>query len=178
MNTAWAVDPQLGYEVQKFLVFWYYVYQPGKQMWDWVEMLRIYKLGSDLDPDYLPNEFVEWRDPESGHRYIAKKYGDETIFGKTYDKGIASKMIQWANHLTEQTYELDPTTPFDPVTGRANVVLDVNGKPVYKDGKASCDDSKPCFQLRRYRGLLDFTRDTAARLGFPEAGLQIFAPPD
>jgi hypothetical protein len=174
-NTAWFVDPQLGYEVQKFIVFWYYVYQPGKQTYDWVELMRIYKLGSDLDPDYLPEDIVEWRDPESGHRYLAKRYGDETIFGKTYDKGIAAKMIQWANHLTEQAYQLDAVTPFDPVTGRANVLFDVDGKPMYKVG-TTCDDNKACFQLRRYRGLLDYTRDTAAHLGFPEAGLQIFGP--
>ncbi|MEQ9321229.1 MAG: zinc-dependent metalloprotease [Polyangiaceae bacterium] len=171
---AWFVDPQIGYEVQKFIVFWYYVYQAGKETYDWVDLARVYRLGSDVDPDYLPQDIVEWRDPESGLRYIAKRFGDESIFGKVYDRGIAAKMIQWANALTAQAYVLDPVEPFDPVTGRANVLFEADGTPMYVLG--NCDDSKPCMQLRNYRGLLDFTRDTAARLGFPEPALQIFEP--
>lgn len=173
------VDPQLGFEVQKFIVFWFYVYQPATETLDWVDMMRIYQLGGDTDPDYLPEQVVAWRDPESGLRYLAKRYGDETIFGKTYDRGIAAKMIQWANYLTSKAYVLDTETPFDPVTGMANVQRDASGMPIVaKDPNiqtavASCDDNTWCTQLRSYRGLLDFTRNTAARLGFPEPALQI-----
>jgi len=169
---AWFVDPQLGYEVQKFIVFYYYVYQPGSEMLDWVDLLRVYKLGTDTNPDYLPASTVEWRDPESGLRYIAKRFGDETIFGKTYDKGIAAKMIQWANHLTSKAYALDEQQPYDPDTGMANVKFK-DGYPVVA-GTGICDDNRHCMQLRKYRGLLDFTRDTAADMGFPEPSLQIF----
>ena len=94
---------------------------------------------------------------------------------KTYDKGIAAKMIQWANELTASAYVLDATQPFDPQTGMANVVY-TDGKPEVKGGE--CTDNTACVALRRYRGLLDFSRDTAARLGFPEPALQIFQPPD
>lgn len=167
------VDPQLGYEVQKFIVFWSYVYLPTSENWDWVDMMRLYKLGSDVDPSYLPKQMVEWRDPETGQRYIAKRYGEETLLGKKYDKGIAAKMVQWANILTGQAYELDPTTPYDPVTGAANVVLDSSGQPIIK-GATICDDNKKCRELRDYRGLLDYTRDAAATLGFPEPALQIY----
>ncbi|MSP24473.1 MAG: hypothetical protein EXR75_04780 [Myxococcales bacterium] len=171
--TAWFVDPQLGYEVQKFIVFWYYVYQPASEMLDWVDLLRIYRLGSDTNPDYLPEQLVEWVDPESGLRYLAKRFGDETIFGKVYDKGLAAKMIQWANTLTGQVYELDKLEPFDPVTGAPNVKF-VDGAPVVLGG--SKDDNPKWQQLRRYRGLIDFTRDTASKLGFPEPALQIISP--
>ena len=167
------VDPQLGYEVQKFIVFWSYVYLPTSENWDWVDMMKIYKVGSDTDPSYLPKQMIEWRDPESGQRYIAKRYGEETLLGKKYDKGIAAKMIQWANTLTGEAYELDATTPYDPVTGAANVKLDAQGQPTIK-GAAVCEDNKKCKQLRDYRGLLDFTRDTAATLGFPEPALQVY----
>jgi hypothetical protein len=176
-DTAWFIDPQLGYEVQKFIVFWYYVYQPREEINDWVDLLRIYRTGLDIDPDYLPEMRTEWRDPVTGLRYIAQSYGDEVIFEKTWDKGIAAKMIQWANELTAQAYELDANTPFDPVTGAANVQRDGDGKPILKDG-LTCDDSVACTELRKYRGLLDYTRDTAAKLGFPEPQLQILQPPD
>lgn len=82
-------------------------------------------------------------------------------------------MIQWANTLTGEAYELDATTPYDPVTGAANVKLDAQGQPTIK-GAAVCEDNKKCKQLRDYRGLLDFTRDTAATLGFPEPALQVY----
>ena len=179
----WYVDPQIGYEVQKFIVFWFYVYQPVSEVLDWVDMLRIYRLGDDFDPDYLPESRVEWLDPDSGKRYLAKTYGDEVVFGKTYDKGIAAKMIGWANTLTAQAYELDATTPFDAITGAPNYVYDAEGLPIVlldptqtpNDPNAlTCDDNRACVQLRKYRGLLDFTRDTAAKLGFPEPALQVF----
>jgi hypothetical protein len=172
-QTSRPIDPQLGYEVQKFIVFWSYVYLPTSENWDWVDMLRLYKLGADSDPSYLPKQYVEWRDPETGQRYIAKRYGEETLLGKKYDKGIAAKMIQWANTLTAQAYELDTTEPYDPVTGAAKVQLDAQGQPVIK-GATICDDNKKCVELRNYRGLLDFSRDAAATLGFPEPALQIY----
>ncbi len=172
-DKAWFVDPQLGYEVQKFIVFWYFVYQPASEMLDWVDLLRVYRLGTDTDPAYLPGQRIEWVDPESGLRYIAKRFGDETIFGKVCDKGIAAKMIHWANELTQEVYELDKNEPFDPETGAANVVFE-NDLPKVKGG--SKDDNPKWQQLRRYRGLIDFTRDTAAKLGFPEPALQIISP--
>jgi hypothetical protein len=183
---AWVIDPQVGYEVQKFIVFWTYVYQPRGEELDWIDMLRLYRTGSDIDPEYLPDQRIEWKDPESGLRYIAKRYGTETLFGKPWDKGVASKMIQWANELTEKAYELDPTEPKDPVTGRPNVVF-VNGKPKVKKDPGlpaedpddiQCSENRSCVQLRNYRGLLDFTRQTAAELGFPEPELQLIAGSD
>jgi hypothetical protein len=170
---AIVIDPQIGFEVQKFIVFWTYVYQPGQQEMDWVDSMRIYIVGKDQDPSYLPSSYVEWRDPDSGLRYIAKRYGDETILGKTYDKGIAAKMIQWANKLSENAYVLDPVEPFDPETGAANILLDAEGMPTLKSG-ATCEDSLMCSDVRKYRGLMDFMRDTAATLGFPEPALQIY----
>jgi hypothetical protein len=177
------LEPQFGYEIQKFLAFWAYVYLPGSQVMDWVDLMRIYKTGADQDPGYLPVERVSFRDPETGLRYVARRYGDETLMGQTYDRGIAAKMIQWAQRLTELAYELDPTTPRDPVTGEPNVTLDADGRPIIladptllpsDPANLTCDDNRACKQLRRYRGLLDFMRDTAAQVGFPEPGLSTY----
>jgi hypothetical protein len=170
-----AIEPQLGFETQKFMAFWAYVYQPSSQVMDFTDMMRIWKTGHDVDPSFA-TKVVEWVDPDSGLRYYAKRYGDEQILDRVYDKGIAAKMLQWANTLTPLAYELDATTPFDPVTGKANVVVDEFGKPkVISDGKTipssagniTCEDNRFCIQLRRYRGLIDFVVDTANTLGFP-----------
>lgn len=166
-----TVDPQLGYEVQKFIAFYTYVYMPAAEENDWVDAMRVYVVGKDQNPDYLPAQRIEWFDPVSGLRYIARRYGDETLLGKTYDQGIAAKMIQWANQLTAQAYETDA---IDPVTREATVRLDASGNPVLKGNFATCSDSRACDELRKYRGLLDFMRDTAARLGFPEPALQVY----
>jgi hypothetical protein len=173
-DSSVPIEPQLGFETQKFLLFWAYVYQPSSQVMDFTDMMRLWKTGKDVDPEFKIR-LVEWIDPQSGFRYFAKRYGDEELFGKTYDKGIAAKMIQWANQLTAKAYALDPVEPFDPVTGRANVQLDEQGQPVViKDGvtrpndenNLTCADNRWCVQLRRYRGLIDFAVDTAQTLGF------------
>ena len=69
------IEPQWGYEEQKFLLLWLYVYQPDNEIWDWVDMMRIYKTGRDIDPAYLPTSRIEHLDLESGLRYVAKRYG-------------------------------------------------------------------------------------------------------
>ncbi|HMJ11449.1 MAG TPA: hypothetical protein VK524_08570 [Polyangiaceae bacterium] len=171
------LEPQWGWEMQKFVVLWAYLYLPSSEVWDWADLMRLYRAGADLDPGFPASERVEFRDPESGVRYMARRYGNEAILGKTYDKGVAAKMLQWANQLTAKAYMLDPTTPYDPVTGAANVVTDpVTRAPTVRPdpfitpsqpgGTVRCDDNTACVQLRYYRGLLDYTRDVASRLGF------------
>jgi hypothetical protein len=40
-----------------------------------------------------------------------------------------------------------------------------------------CDENRICLQLRNYRGLIDFSRDTAIRVGFPDPWLNgVFDP--
>jgi hypothetical protein len=175
------IEPQVGYETQKFALFWAYVYLPGSQVMDWADMLRVYKTGADHDPGYLPAARVSFRDPVSGAVYSAKRYGDETLFGKTYDKGIAAKMVQWANQLASKAYALDETVPYDPETGAPNFQLDSSGQPIVlpdesvtptNPDRLTCDDNRYCQKLRDYRGLLDFSRDIATRIGFalPDTG--------
>ena len=64
-------------------MFWIYAYLPDSEQMDWVDMMRIFRIGSETDPSYLPNQAIEFRDPESGFRYVAKRFGAEQIFGKT-----------------------------------------------------------------------------------------------
>jgi hypothetical protein len=178
------IDPELGFEVQKFVVFYSYVFLPAILKLDWVDMMRIYQLGMSNDPSFAAAEVVLWRDPQTGLRYLAKRYGPEELFGKTYDKGIGAKMLQWANHLSSLAYvPQNAQNPFDPVTGafvfatdpangQAVVAADPDLRTVPSDpNNVKCEDNRYCVQLRNYRGLIDFARDTAARLGFPEPAL-------
>ena len=45
---------------------------------------------------------------------MARTFGTEVIFGKTVQKGIAARVLERANFLTEQTFE---NTGTDPDTG-------------------------------------------------------------
>jgi hypothetical protein len=173
-----ALEPQLGFEIQKFLAFWAYVYMPDSQVLDFVDMMRIWKVGEDIDPA-IASDYVAFVDPETTIRYYARKQGDETLFGKTYDKGIAAKMLQWANTLASKAYVLDEDEPTDPATGAVNVQRDADGNPlIANDGvtatantKRQCVDNRFCVQLRNYRGLIDFVRDVGHQVGFPEPEL-------
>jgi hypothetical protein len=150
---------------------------PASQKNDWLDMLQIFKLGGDVNPSFDASEMVEWKDPQTGYHYFAKRFGDEQMMGKSYDKGIGSKMLQWANFLTSQAYEAaDPLVPFDPQTGRYVYKTAANGQPVVKpdptgvmpDDVANirCDENSSCVKLRNYRGLVDFSRDIGKRVGF------------
>jgi hypothetical protein len=170
------IEPQVGYETQKFALFWAYVYMPSSQVMDFADMMRIYKTGADVDSAILPEQRVSFRDPESGLVYTARRFGDEQLFNKTYDRGIAAKMIQWANTLAQRAYQLDATEPVDPVTGEVRVLFDDNGQPLIAPDATiapsnpealTCDDNRWCGQLRDYRALLDFARDLAITVGFP-----------
>ncbi|HVR20988.1 MAG TPA: hypothetical protein VMS65_14855, partial [Polyangiaceae bacterium] len=59
---------------------------------------------------------IEWQDPSSGELYYAKSFGTECLFGDAADacaggklvqKGIAARILEYANGLTAQAYELD-----------------------------------------------------------------------
>ena len=185
--TSLPVDPELGFEVQKFVLFYSYVFLPQSQKNDWLDMLRIFKLGCDVNPSFEPADMVEWKDPQTGFRYFARRFGDEQMMGRTYDKGIGAKMLQWANTLTSLAYEpADPAAPFDPQTGRFIYKTDLNGQPIVVANPAippddpahvRCDENRICVQLRNYRGLIDFSRDTAIQVGFSDPWLNgVFNP--
>lgn len=155
------VDPQVGIEVQKFIVFYSLLHLPENWKSDWVDQFRIYSVGDDSMPD-LPGEgSVHFKDPVSGTLYIARRHGTEQVFGKTVERGIAARMLSWANLLVQNAYVVDS---IDPVTGKVNVVTE-DGVPKLQKGK-KCEDNPACVAVRNYKALIDFTRQTAATFGF------------
>jgi hypothetical protein len=140
-------------------------------------MMRLWKIGEDIDPA-IAGRFVGWVDPETDIRYYARAFGDETIFAKTYDKGIAAKMLQWADHLTRRAYVIDAASPAEGA-GPALVERDADGRPLVardpstaaSNNPLQCTDNRYCTQLRDYRGLIDFVRDLGHQVGFFEPEL-------
>ncbi|WP_437808198.1 hypothetical protein [Sorangium sp. So ce1078] len=182
-----AVDPQIGWEVQKFLIAWTLAYIPANGKTNWMDMMRVYRLGRDADPGI--EQRIEWQDPTSGQVYYARTYGMECLFGtgkdraacegtggKWVQKGIAARVLEYANSLTAKGYQLDTRyeaqpgnvdngTPTDPAYvagygpgfnkyGRAMVMHHPDGAaiiipdPAVKDVPAvgALKDVPPCDQ--------------------------------
>lgn len=159
-----VVDPQVAFEQQKFAAFFTLLYIPENWKFDWIDLFRIYRVGSDKEPDLPSVHAVHYKDPISGELYIAHSYGTETLLGKTVDRGIAARMLQSANLLLSAAFVTDG--PPDPVTGRVDVKYDADGLPVVR-GASSCGESDACQKQRGYKALLDWVRQVSATFGFP-----------
>jgi hypothetical protein len=152
-NTV-AVDPQIGWEVQKFLIAWTVAFIKANQKTNWTDMMRIWRLGQDTAPDLTAR--IEWQDPTSGETYYAHTIGTECLFGdasnacaggKTVQKGIAARVLEYANQLTAAGYKLDvanyPAAGGRPAGfnayGRAMVAHQPDGSPIVKADPAIRD---------------------------------------
>jgi hypothetical protein len=140
-----AVDPQIGWEVQKFLIAWTVAYIKANERTNWTDMMRIWRLGQNATPEIAQR--IEWQDPISGEIYYARAYGTECLFGdaqngcaggKIVHKGIAARVLEYANQLTARGYKLDVAgfpgsggnAPGFNAFGRAMVLRHPSGLPI------------------------------------------------
>jgi hypothetical protein len=145
------VDPQIGWEVQKFFVAWTIALIKANEKTSWLDQMRLYRLGSNANPELESR--IEWQDPTSGEIYYAKTFGTECLFGDPDDscaggrvvqKGIAARVLEYANELTQKAYELDeagyPETEAHPAGvnefGRAMVAHHPSGQAIVKSDPA------------------------------------------
>jgi hypothetical protein len=191
-----VVDPEVGWEQQKFLIAWTMLYLPENEKLKWLDMLRLWELGIDADPQ-LGNNRIEFHNP-GGKRYVAKTFGKEVIFGKTVQRGIAARVLEYANELLYKAYETTDGPDLDgdghpdwfmPVfsstTGQPIVrydptimYLDENGG-VHPTGRPGCDatdnsectcaSNRDCVELSRYVTVPAYMREAleAYQLGEP-----------
>jgi hypothetical protein len=96
------VDSLVGWEQQKFLIMWTYVYLPENQKRYWLDRLELKELGISSNPDWSPR--IELHLP-GGSTYIARTFGTEDLFGKTVQKGIAARVLEYANSLMVKAYQ-------------------------------------------------------------------------
>ncbi len=190
-----VIDPQVGWEQYKFLIAWTMMYLPENQHMNWLDLMRIWELGVDADPEFANR--IEFHNP-LGKTYVAKTFGKETIFGESVQRGIAARVLEYANNLLQQAYEvtdgpdldgdgnpdwyipdLDPNTglpivKYDPFLSHINE----NGSPVggvegcdeNDNTKCTCSSNRFCMMLRDYISVPAYLREAldAYQLGTPE----------
>jgi hypothetical protein len=187
------LDPQVGWEQQKFLIAWTMLYLPENEKSGWLDMMRVWEMGVNADPKFKNR--IEFHDP-NGRVFVAKTYGKETIFGKSVQKGIAARVLEQANIYLEAAYvttggdDLDNDgTPdwyipaIDPKTGQPTVKYDpniqhfgplgpVSGRPGCNktdNSTCTCSSNKACMRLKGYVSVPAYLREAvqAYKLGDP-----------
>ncbi|MFO0587043.1 MAG: hypothetical protein U0441_05885 [Polyangiaceae bacterium] len=168
-----TVDPLIGWEQQKFLIAWTYVFLPENQKRYWLDRLELKELGKDSNPDW--QAWTELHLP-SGSTYVARTFGTETIFGETVQKGISARVLQYANKLMSQAFAGKWYDKNGEIADQANpnpndwFIADVDG-----DGLPSIVDDAAAEKLERYKSVpwflarMDNWIHVGAKALYPEA---------
>jgi hypothetical protein len=192
-----TVDPQVGWEQQKFLIAFTMWYLPENAQQEWIDLMRSWEYGQDSDPA-LGDARIEFHNP-TGKTYVARTFGKEEIFGKTVQRGIAARVLEYANDLLVRAYETTDGPDLDgdgepdwyipsinPETGRTVVKWDptiqaiVDGGSFGPDGRPGCnaDDSsdcaceanRACIELKKYVQIPFFLRQTLSTYYYRDLG--------
>ncbi len=137
-------------------------------MLNWVDKMRVWQVGVDTAPGFPASETIAWRDPQSGQEFIAHSYGIEVINGKTVQRGIAARALEWMNVLTAKGYAVDAT---DPTTGELTVkrYADNTACPAgitYCVGQPVEADAAFVIRVTNYKSVIDYLHQVASQLGF------------
>lgn len=191
-NTA-VVDPQVGWEQQKFLIAWTMLYLFENQETNWLDMLRLWEAGHD-DPGFPQR--IELHTP-TGRIYVAKTFGTETLFGETVQRGIAARVLEYANELVRDAYETTDGpdlngdgTPdwylpvYSPATGLPIVRWDpsiaiiddeglvrtrgVEGCNEEDNSECTCTSNRACVALGHYLSVPAYLREAVSAYGLGE----------
>lgn len=168
---TFTVFPNMGFNQQSVASIYAAVYSRESGDMTLMNKMRIWIEGVDGNIGTIgfpnPAEQVRFFNPLSGFTYIARKYGPEQIAGKTVDKGIGSRMLQYANWMLAGTYkvemEADNKTPVFDQYGQVKLILDTTtGLPVPSDPDPA---NTRMNQFLMYVGMIDGTRQIGVYLG-------------
>lgn len=183
-----ALDPQVGWEQQKFLIAFTLWFLPENAKQQWLDQMRLWELGVDTDPGFANR--IEFHDP-TGKIYVARTFGREEILGKTVQKGIAARVLEWANDLLRRAYvttEVDvdgdgivdwyepvlgesgqPLVRYDPavrwVDDDGMIVPRIPGCNELENEACVCSANRACVALSRYTEVPFFLREAIDAYG-------------
>jgi hypothetical protein len=141
------------------------VYLPENGRRNWLDQMAVYPTFS---PELLTfDNRIEFHDPD-GQVYVAKTFGTEVLNGKTVQKGIAARVLEYANELLVTSVVTDPIIK-NGVTIGFKPKLDVNGKVQYRNGTTAvdtCENSKFCSKMKNYAAMPKFMVEAQGILGW------------
>jgi len=161
---ARLLDPNNAFNEQLFAMVWGSVFFPTNWSQSWINETRIAVFASD-QVDWPANETYAFHDPESGMTYKSHAVGTEMVFGKEVQRGVAARMLAWANWLSYIAYlvELDPQgNPVANPDGTLNFILDAEGRPQPDPETPGADNV-----LKKYVENLDIMRQLTAEFSRP-----------
>lgn len=189
------LEGQIGWEQQKFLIAWTLMYLPENQQQTWLNQMGIWEVGADTDPGFANR--IEFHSP-NGKTYVARTSGKETIFGKSVQKGISARILEWANQLLVQAYvvtdgpDLDGDTKpdwylptynagksvvkYDPSIASINAQGQViNGRPgcnATDNTQCTCASNRYCVELSQYEEVPFFMRQAMRDYGLADPSMK------
>ncbi|MBL9024149.1 MAG: zinc-dependent metalloprotease [Myxococcales bacterium] len=184
-NTA-IVDPQVGWEEHKWLIAQTLLYLPENARTQWVDMMGIWELGADNDPGF--DNRIELHTPD-GRIYIAKTFGTEDIFGKTVQRGVGARVLEYANELASRAFECTDVAGADGYSHWCLPTV-VAGKPVVKydplindfdfnptctptdNSGCTCTSNHYCDALQRYNSVPAFMRQAMRDFRMADASMK------
>lgn len=163
-----VVDSQVGWEQQKFAIIMSLLFLPENARTNWIDQMRIYDVSKGGDPGFANR--IEFHDPD-GKVYVAQTFGTEAIFGKTVQRGIGARVLEYANSLLAKAVETEPVKIGDRQVGLRAKLTD--GKVKYLNGKTevpSCAESAYCQKLKDYTAVPKLMFELESQLGFGRFG--------
>jgi hypothetical protein len=164
-----ALDPEDGFEIDKFTAFFSMLNLAESWKLNWVDMMRVWQVGADTAPGFPDSETIAWRDPLSGQLFIAHGYGTEVIGGKTVQRGIAARVLEWMNTLTAKAYALDTTVVNQTGELAVKRYADNTACPPGVDycvGQPVQADAAFAIRATNYKSVIDYLHEISSQLGF------------
>ena len=176
-----ALDPQVGWEQQKFLIAWTLLYLPSNQRQEWIDMMRIWEIGVDNDPGF--ENRLEFHHQRARRGDDLRDRGDPRPHRS---EGIAARVLEYANSLLEKAYVVEDgpdinndgnqigtcrclvmmacrwsnmTHGFSPLTGAAG-----------RTTRCTCAANLDCIALEDYVSVPFFMRQAMDAYGLPNLG--------
>ncbi|MHB8874034.1 MAG: hypothetical protein ACYC8T_10145 [Myxococcaceae bacterium] len=190
-----ALESQVGWEQQKFLIAFTLQYLPENQKQQWLNSMSIWEIGADTDPGFINR--IEFHDP-AGKTYVANTFGRETIFGKSVEKGVGARILEYANDLLVRAYETDPgpdannddkadwyipksfngqpRVKFDPtiqvVTATGGLQTGRPGCNATDNSTCTCASNRACIELSSYTEVPYFMRQAMRDYGLAHPSMK------
>ncbi len=161
------------------------MYLPENQRTTWIDLMGIWETGADNDPGF--ENRIELNLPD-GRRYIARTYGTEVLFGKQVQRGVAARVLEYANDLMRSAYVCTEETAPD---GSASWCVPemVDGKPVVRfdpkvnvsnnpscsatdNSGCTCSLNRACDALKKYESLPAFIRQAMGDFRMADASMK------